>query len=47
MLMKGLMKVNYNPKDFEKKWQDLWEEKGVFHASNDTNKPKFYALTHH
>ncbi|MBQ7669051.1 MAG: leucine--tRNA ligase [Clostridia bacterium] len=35
---------SYNPKEFEKKWQDLWEEKGVFHASNDTSKKKFYAL---
>ena len=28
----------------EKKWQDIWEEKGVFHAKNDYSKPKFYAL---
>ena len=35
---------NYNPKEFEKKWQDLWEEKGVFHAKNDFSKPKFYGL---
>ncbi|MBE6764596.1 MAG: leucine--tRNA ligase [Ruminococcaceae bacterium] len=28
----------------EKKWQDIWEEKGVFHASNDYTKPAFYAL---
>ena len=27
--------MNYNPKEFEKKWQDFWEEKGVFHAKND------------
>jgi len=35
---------NYNPKEFEKKWQDFWDENGTFHASNDTTKPKFYAL---
>ncbi len=35
---------NYNPKEFEKKWQDFWEEKGVFHAKNDFSKPKFYGL---
>ncbi|MBE5812274.1 MAG: leucine--tRNA ligase [Clostridiales bacterium] len=35
---------NYNPKEFEKKWQDFWDEHGTFHASNDTTKLKFYAL---
>ena len=34
----------YNHKQIEKKWQDAWEEKGVFHASNDSEKPKFYPL---
>ncbi len=28
----------------EKKWQDIWEEEGVFHAKNDYSLPKFYAL---
>lgn len=36
--------MNYNPKEFEKKWQDFWEDKGVFHAKNDFSKPKFYGL---
>lgn len=34
----------YNPKEIEKKWQDLWEEKGVFQASNDTSKRKYFPL---
>jgi len=34
----------YNPKDIEIKWQEIWEEKGAFHASNDKDKEKFYAL---
>lgn len=34
----------YTPKNIEKKWQDIWEENGVFHTSNDKTKPKFYAL---
>jgi len=34
----------YNPQIMEKKWQDIWEEKGVFHASDDKSKPKYYAL---
>ncbi len=28
----------------EKKWQDKWEEKGVFHAEDNSDKKKFYAL---
>lgn len=34
----------YNPKAIEKKWQDRWEESGVFHAKNDSDKEKFYPL---
>ena len=36
--------MKYNHIEVEKKWQDIWEEKGVFHASDDTDKEKFYAL---
>lgn len=34
----------YNPKSIEKKWQDIWDEKETFYASEDKSKPKFYAL---
>ena len=34
----------YNPKKIEKKWQDIWDKKGTFFASNDTSKPKYYLL---
>ncbi|HHW48422.1 MAG TPA: leucine--tRNA ligase [Clostridiaceae bacterium] len=34
----------YNPKEIEKKWQDIWEKEGTFIASEDKSKPKFYAL---
>lgn len=34
----------YNHKSIEKKWQRIWEEEGVFHAKNDSDKPKFYPL---
>ena len=34
----------YNPKVIEKKWQDIWDEKKVYEASNTSEKPKFYAL---
>ena len=36
--------MKYNHKTVEEKWQKIWEEKGVFHASNDSDKEKFYAL---
>ena len=36
--------MKYEPKQIEKKWQDKWEETGVFHASNMSEKPKYYAL---
>ena len=36
------MKYDFNIID--KKWQDRWEEAGVFKASEDHSKPKFYGL---
>ena len=36
--------MKYNHKAVEPKWQEIWEEKGVFHASDDSEKEKFYAL---
>ncbi len=34
----------YMPNEIEKKWQEIWEEKEPYKASNDSDKPKFYAL---
>lgn len=34
----------YNPAAIEKKWQGIWEEKGCFHAQDNTRKPKYYLL---
>ena len=36
--------MKYEFKDIEKKWQDKWEDDGVFHAKNDYSLPKYYAL---
>ncbi len=36
--------MSYNHIELEKKWQNKWENMGVFNAENDSNKPKFYAL---
>ncbi len=36
--------MKYNHKEIEPKWQQIWEEKGVFHAEDNSEKEKFYAL---
>lgn len=36
--------MDYNFKAAEKKWQEKWEEAGVFHAVDNSDKPKFYGL---
>lgn len=36
--------MDYNFKAVEKKWQEKWEEAGVFHAADNSDKPKFYGL---
>ena len=36
--------MKYDFLKLEKKWQDRWEESGIFHASDDFSKPKFYGL---
>ena len=36
--------MKYNHKPIEGKWQKIWEEKGVFHAEDNSEKEKFYAL---
>ena len=36
--------MRYEPSVIEKKWQKIWEEERAFHAENDYDKPKYYAL---
>ena len=36
--------MKYNHKAVEPKWQKIWEDKGVFHAETDSDKPKFFSL---
>jgi leucyl-tRNA synthetase len=36
--------LRYDFAAIEKKWQDKWEQSGVFHAKNDFTLPKYYAL---
>ena len=37
--------TNYNPAKIEPKWQQKWEEDGLYHADIDKSRPKHYALT--
>jgi leucyl-tRNA synthetase len=39
------MESRYNPVEIEEKWQATWAEQGIDQASEDPNKPKFYALS--
>lgn len=39
------MKENYFPQEIEKKWQKVWEENNAFHVDDNSEKPKYYALS--
>ncbi|KAF3977145.1 MAG: leucine--tRNA ligase [Methylococcales symbiont of Iophon sp. n. MRB-2018] len=39
------MQENYKPRDIEQMAQKSWEESGVFNATEDTDKEKYYCLS--
>ncbi len=39
------MKEAYFPQEIEKKWQKNWEDNKVFKTEDESDKPKFYALS--
>ncbi len=39
------MKQSYFPQEIEKKWQKIWEESGAFKTCDNSDKPKYYALS--
>ena len=39
------MAAKYNPQDIEKKWQQRWADDKLYEVSEDSTKPKWYALT--
>ena len=41
---KGDIEMKYDFSATEQKWQKKWEDEGVFHAKDDSDKPKFYGL---
>jgi len=39
------MIAKYNPQEIEKKWQQRWAEDKLYEVTEDSTKPKWYALT--
>ena len=39
------MKQSYYPQEIEKKWKKFWEDNKVFKTNNESDKPKYYALS--
>ena len=39
-----MLEERYDPKTVELKWQNYWEEKGLFRTGTDTARKKFYCL---
>ncbi|MBR6301902.1 leucine--tRNA ligase [bacterium] len=39
------MKENYFPQEIEKKWQKIWDEGKCFKTPDESDKPKYYALS--
>ncbi len=39
------MKQSYYPQEIEKKWKKYWEDNKVFKTNNESDKPKYYALS--
>ncbi len=39
------MKEAYFPQEIEKKWQAAWEEQGAFYTPDESDKPKYFALS--
>jgi len=39
-----ITRTKYSPKEIEKKWQTQWEAQQLYHAPDDSPKPKFYNL---
>ena len=39
------MLAKYNPQEIEKKWQQRWTEDKLYEVTEESTKPKYYALT--
>ncbi|MFV0421436.1 leucine--tRNA ligase [Oleidesulfovibrio sp.] len=36
--------MKYNPQAIEEKWQQIWEDKSMFHSDHSSDLPKYYVL---
>ena len=39
------MKEGYFPQEIEKRWQETWEREDAFNTPNESDKPKYFALS--
>ncbi len=39
------MRKEYFPQEIEKKWQEIWEKNRAFYTPDESDKPKYYALS--
>ncbi|MFN3652934.1 MAG: leucine--tRNA ligase [Armatimonadota bacterium] len=39
------MAERYDPREIDRKWQQRWEESGIYQADEDPNRPKYYVVT--
>jgi leucyl-tRNA synthetase len=39
-----IMTPRYEPRSLEAKWQQIWEERQLFNATEDPSRPKYYVL---
>jgi len=44
ILVRGKKKMAYDPQRIERKWQRIWEKRGIFKAKDFSKKSKFYIL---
>ena len=40
-----MLKEQYFPQEIEKRWQKVWEDNKAFHTSDNSDKPKYFALS--
>src|SRR5579871_2875601 len=44
MAVTKMRQSRYEPQQFEAKWQERWEEEGVYRAEDFSDKPKYFLL---
>jgi leucyl-tRNA synthetase len=44
-LYRHMALFGYNPQEIEKKWQKRWADDGIYEVREESDRPKFYALT--